>query len=148
MAKRKAESTSGDDDEQHDEQSGSSSEEAEKPLAKKAKPSKFAAPRKTKKANSESSDAGDDDEGDEVEVRTSRDGEQYVDLGRKRRATVRPFKGKMYLDVREFYGDEGDEKPGKKGISLSSDEWDTLKRSIATIDRMFTQIPSDSKRRK
>lgn len=42
-----------------------------------------------------------------------------MDLGRKKRATVRAFKDTPLLDIREFYGADGDEKPGKKGISLN-----------------------------
>lgn len=30
--------------------------------------------------------------------------------------------GVAYVDVREFYGDEGDLKPGKKGIMLGKDQ--------------------------
>lgn len=26
------------------------------------------------------------------------------------------------IDIREFYGDEGDEKPGKKGIALNPEQ--------------------------
>lgn len=50
------------------------------------------------------------------------DGDKYIDLGKKKRATVRSFKGMPLLDIREFYGQEGDEKPGKKGISLSLEQ--------------------------
>lgn len=32
------------------------------------------------------------------------------------------LKGTTYVDIREFYGDAGDEKPGKKGISLSVEQ--------------------------
>ena len=30
--------------------------------------------------------------------------------------------GGKYLDIREFYGDESDLKPGKKGISLNQEQ--------------------------
>jgi hypothetical protein len=43
-------------------------------------------------------------------------------LGKKKRATVRSFKGTDLLDIREFYGADGDEKPGKKGISLTREQ--------------------------
>jgi Transcriptional Coactivator p15 (PC4) len=35
---------------------------------------------------------------------------------------VRSFKGVPLIDIREFYGAEGDEKPGKKGISLTLEQ--------------------------
>lgn len=30
--------------------------------------------------------------------------------------------GSTFIDIREFYGQEGDEKPGKKGITLSPEQ--------------------------
>lgn len=55
-------------------------------------------------------------------MRTNSEGDKYVDLGQKRRAVVRSFKGTPYLDIREYYGAEGEEKPGKKGISLKAEQ--------------------------
>ncbi|KAG1858129.1 transcriptional Coactivator p15-domain-containing protein [Suillus subluteus] len=75
----------------------------------------------------------------DVEVFTSSEGEKYVELGQKKRVTVREFKGKILVDIREFYGkDKEDEKPGKKGICLNQEQWACLKKSIDTIDSFFT----------
>ncbi|KAJ8587451.1 RNA polymerase II transcriptional coactivator, partial [Rhizopogon salebrosus TDB-379] len=74
----------------------------------------------------------------DVKVFTNPEGERYVDLGQKKRVTVREFKGKVFVDIREFYGkDAEDEKPGKKGISLNPDQWDSLKKSIDIVDSFF-----------
>ena len=42
---------------------------------------------------------------------------------------VREFKGKTYIDIREYYVDKNtmDTKPGKKGISLSCEQYQKLK---------------------
>ncbi|KAK0504587.1 transcriptional Coactivator p15-domain-containing protein [Armillaria luteobubalina] len=76
----------------------------------------------------------------EVVVHNTSDGDKYIDLGKKKRATVRSFKGMSLLDIREFYGQEGEEKPGKKGISLSLEQWNTLKQGVDTIDRLFATV--------
>ena len=75
---------------------------------------------------------------DDVDVGVNERGERFVDLGKKKRATVTTFKGTssvvppsknlngatggVYLDVREFWGDEGDLKPGKKGVMLNQEQ--------------------------
>ena len=56
-------------------------------------------------------------------------------LSAKRSVTINSFRGKMMVDIREYYLDEnGEEKPGKKGISLSLEQWDKLKKIIPQID--------------
>ena len=42
---------------------------------------------------------------------------------------VREFKGKTYIDIREYYVDKStmDTKPGKKGISLTCEQYQKLK---------------------
>jgi hypothetical protein len=57
-----------------------------------------------------------------VEVLKNSEGEKYVDLGKKKHATVRTFKGMKLIDIREFYNAGGVDKPGKKGISLTLDQ--------------------------
>lgn len=122
----------------------------------------------------------EESEGDSgIVVKTNNEGDKYVDLGRKRRATVRAFKGtdlcrlespraaterppliqlgKPLLDIREYYGQEGDENPGKKGIALNQDEvriravlsspqliasrqWEKLKANASAIDVLFKKV--------
>lgn len=44
----------------------------------------------------------------------------------KKLVKVREFKGKVYIDIREFYEKNGELLPGKKGISLTPDMWRKL----------------------
>ncbi|KAL5507310.1 hypothetical protein ACEPAH_6766 [Sanghuangporus vaninii] len=68
------------------------------------------------------------------------DGEKFVDLGKKRRVTVRSFKGSVLVDIREFYGKDDDLQPGKKGISLSPEQWAELKANAGTIDGLVKKL--------
>jgi hypothetical protein len=49
--------------------------------------------------------------------------------------TVRKWKSSVLVDIREFWTDkDGSEKPGKKGISLSVDQWTRVKDLMEDID--------------
>jgi len=61
--------------------------------------------------------------------------EQMFEIGRMRFASVSVFKGKKYVNIREYYNnDDGERKPGKKGIALTEDQWASLKKNINKID--------------
>ena len=71
------------------------------------------------------------------------DSEEAVrfELSKNRFATVSEFKGKVRVDIREFYmTDEGERKPGKKGISLSMDEWKKLTSQVDDIEKKIKEI--------
>ncbi|KAJ3775035.1 transcriptional Coactivator p15-domain-containing protein [Lentinula raphanica] len=71
-------------------------------------------------------------------VQKNSEGDKFISLGKNRRATVRSFKGSTFVDIREFYGDsEESMKPGKKGITLTPDQWEVLKSGISIIDELF-----------
>ena len=61
-------------------------------------------------------------------------------LDDKKRVTVHKFKGQIKVDIREFYDDHGEMKPGKKGISLSIDNWNKLKGFIDDIEEAIDNI--------
>ncbi|KAF9460709.1 transcriptional Coactivator p15-domain-containing protein [Collybia nuda] len=76
-----------------------------------------------------------------VAVKSTPDGEKYIELGKKKRVTVRIFKGTPLIDIREFYTDaSGIDKPGKKGLSLGLDQWETLKTGSKTIDELLVTL--------
>ncbi|XP_045447245.1 RNA polymerase II transcriptional coactivator [Melitaea cinxia] len=58
----------------------------------------------------------------------------------KKLVKIREFKGKVYVDIREFYEKNGELLPGKKGISLTPDMWrkllslgDEINEAISTM---------------
>ncbi len=59
------------------------------------------------------------------------------ELGGKRKVTVGSFKGKVLVNIREYYEDKntGEEKPGSKGIALSKDQWKSLLQQVLLVVR-------------
>jgi len=59
-----------------------------------------------------------------------------VQLSEKRRATVDMFKGKAYVNVREYYTVDGEDslKPGKKGLSMLTDQFRALVAGADAVD--------------
>lgn len=55
------------------------------------------------------------------------------ELSKNRRVTVRSFKGKTYVDIREFFQKDDGWAPGKKGISLTPEQWEKLLENVDAI---------------
>ncbi|XP_019623881.1 PREDICTED: activated RNA polymerase II transcriptional coactivator p15-like [Branchiostoma belcheri] len=68
------------------------------------------------------------------------EGSDMIQLSNKRYVSVREFKGKCLIDIREYYDAGGELKPGKKGISLTTDQWRRLKESMDDIDEKITDL--------
>ncbi|KAL3319026.1 Transcriptional coactivator [Cichlidogyrus casuarinus] len=64
------------------------------------------------------------------------DAEGRIDLTGNKYISVRNFKGRQFIDIREYYMDKSDGqlKPGKKGVALNVDQWRVLKSVISDID--------------
>ncbi|MFH4974849.1 hypothetical protein AB6A40_001558 [Gnathostoma spinigerum] len=112
------------------------------------------APKSKSKKRAAKKDDSSSDEGvvDKLPVKKSRnpaapktmknaDGEEMFEIGKMRFVTVRAFKGKSLVDIREFYEDaSGAIKPGKKGISLSREQYEQLKQLSPAIDEKLATI--------
>ncbi|KAK8586747.1 hypothetical protein V6N13_085769 [Hibiscus sabdariffa] len=83
-----------------------------------------APPKKTSKFSSSAAD--DSDDSDDIVV---------CEISKNRRVSVRNWNGKIWVDIREFYIKDGKQLPGKKGISLSLDQWNTLRDHAEEIDK-------------
>lgn len=67
-------------------------------------------------------------------------GEHMFQLSRMRFATVSEFRGNVMVGIREFYDAGGELKPGKKGISLTVEQWTRLKEQIDEIDEAVKEF--------
>ncbi|KAL1597138.1 hypothetical protein SLS60_008720 [Paraconiothyrium brasiliense] len=58
-----------------------------------------------------------------------------------RRVTVSDFKGQTLVSIREYYQDKesGDMKPGKKGISLSIDQYNAFLAAAPLLESVLTE---------
>ncbi|EHH54183.1 SUB1-like protein [Macaca fascicularis] len=88
---------------------------------------------KSKELVSSSSSGSDSDS--EVDKKLKRKKQVAPQIGKMRYVSVRDFKGKVLIDIREYWMDpEGEMKPGRKGISLNPEQWSQLKEQISDID--------------
>ncbi|MCL7027951.1 hypothetical protein MKW94_015960 [Papaver nudicaule] len=61
------------------------------------------------------------------------------EISKNRRVSVRNWQGKIVVDIREFYTKDGQELPGKKGISLTMDQWNVLRDHVEEIDKAVAE---------
>lgn len=60
--------------------------------------------------------------------------------------TVRTFRNINLVDIREYYVDKttGENRPGKKGISLTEDTWNTLLENQKNINKALDKLAGRS----
>lgn len=65
---------------------------------------------------------------------------RLLQLSSKRRISVRFFRAAVLIDLREFYDQDGMSKPGKKGISLSKEQWESLCEVQEEVSEAASQL--------
>ena len=65
-----------------------------------------------------------------------------ISEGKDRQVVVRSFKGKIYVNIKDFSRHPVTQKwiPGKKGIDLSLEQWEALKDASQKIDGAIQKI--------
>ncbi|KAK2750676.1 hypothetical protein FQN57_002749 [Myotisia sp. PD_48] len=66
-------------------------------------------------------------------TKTDANGDMYWEISRLRRVTVSTFKGRVMVHIREFYEKDGQELPGKKGISLTLEQFNMFSSLLPEI---------------
>jgi len=68
-------------------------------------------------------------------------GEYVFELSKMRQVSVKDFKGRVYVNIREYYQHEsGEMRPGKKGIALSVEQWNKFKEHFDDIDKAVKEL--------
>lgn len=68
-----------------------------------------------------------------------------IQLSKSRYVTVGEFRNVLRVDIREFYVNEKNERlPGRKGISLSLEEWTKLKDSVDKLDNIIKRLNGET----
>ncbi|KAK3360232.1 transcriptional Coactivator p15-domain-containing protein [Lasiosphaeria hispida] len=66
------------------------------------------------------------------------DGNSYWEIGNKRRVSASSFKGAVLVNIREYYQTpDGEDKPGKKGISLNINQYRELLKIIPELNEQL-----------
>ncbi|KAK4164822.1 RNA polymerase [Cladorrhinum sp. PSN259] len=66
---------------------------------------------------------------------TDAEGNNYWEIGTNRRIGSSKFKNTTLVNIREYYNTpDGEARPGKKGISLSLDQYNALLRAIPKLN--------------
>ncbi|KAH9613845.1 hypothetical protein KSS87_000382 [Heliosperma pusillum] len=94
-----------------------------------------------RKDTADTSDGGDSPPPKKVSKVDNGDDDNIVvcEISKNRRVSVRTWQGKVVVDIREFYSKDGKQMPGKKGISLTMDQWKVLREHVEEIDQAVAE---------
>ncbi|KAI0965509.1 transcriptional Coactivator p15-domain-containing protein [Xylaria arbuscula] len=62
------------------------------------------------------------------------EGNPFWTLSANRRVVLQNFKGKNFINIREYYDSNGELKPGKKGIMLTLEQYNLLLAALPAVN--------------
>lgn len=65
---------------------------------------------------------------------SSKEGNNTWVLDKQRQIRINEFRGRKLIDIREYYEKDGKSLPGKKGISLSINQWKRLQEFAKEVN--------------
>ncbi|CAH0053173.1 unnamed protein product [Clonostachys solani] len=68
------------------------------------------------------------------------EGNPFWELSNKRRVGISEFKKTCFINVREFYEKDGKTLPGKKGISLSVEQYAAFLKAVPGINAALREL--------
>ncbi|WWC61724.1 uncharacterized protein I303_104309 [Kwoniella dejecticola CBS 10117] len=138
MSAKQVRALSSSDDEDLDDKPETSKSSKAVPSSKRGKDADGGSEPQNKKSRPSTAAESDG----QVVIEENDEGDQFFKLSEQRRLTVRQFKGKVLVDIRETYKDKntGQVKPGNKGIALSKEQWDLIKNNINNVDDMIVKV--------
>ncbi|KAJ5486357.1 ssDNA-binding transcriptional regulator [Penicillium desertorum] len=74
-----------------------------------------------------------------AEAKTDSNGDRYWEISKMRRVTISSFRGKTQVNVREYYEKDGQELPGKKGISMPVDQFAAIVSLLPEIEKALKE---------
>ena len=57
-------------------------------------------------------------------------------LSSRKKINFIEFKGQKFVNIREYYEKDGEVLPGKKGICLKEEEFETVKQILSKVDKI------------
>ncbi|PGG98306.1 hypothetical protein GX51_06868 [Blastomyces parvus] len=73
------------------------------------------------------------------EKKVDSNGDFYWNISRLRRLTVSSFKGRTMVSVREYYEKDGQELPGKKGISMPLEQFNAMVQLLPNVEAVIKE---------
>ncbi|SMR54625.1 unnamed protein product [Zymoseptoria tritici ST99CH_3D1] len=74
-----------------------------------------------------------------TEMQTDADGNPFWEISNKRRLGVSTFKNNVMVSIREFYEKDGQMLPGKKGVTLTTEQFNAVIELLPQIEPVLKE---------